>query len=106
MIKTGLDYRCNRFSAFGSCLAVGFRCLYLPEHPEIFETPGRLGLLDSIILAVALIGRVLTLVQWPLTPYLSQWPCQAAADPLVDSKVASMRRFVSCCIGCHERIQP
>lgn len=92
LIKTGLDYR----AVIGLVLLVlvlllGLGVYIYQEHPEIFETPGRLGLLGLIILAVALIGRVLTLVQWPLTPYLSPMALSGLLlTLLVDSKVASI----------------
>lgn len=92
LIKTGLDYR----TLIGLVLLVavllfGLGVYVNQEHHDMFETPGRLGLLGLIILAVALVGRVLALVQWPMTPYLNPtaW-AGLLLTLLVDSKVASI----------------
>ena len=61
----------------------------LQNRPSIIESEGKIALLGVIILVVAIVGKILSLIHWPLAPYLAPtaW-AGLLLTLLVDSKLA------------------
>lgn len=91
LIKTGIDY----LALVGLVLLVGLllygvAIIIYQNNPNVLQNNGKMALVGVVLVVVALIGRVLTFIQWPLTSYLNPiaW-AGLILTLLVDSRVAT-----------------
>jgi putative nucleotidyltransferase with HDIG domain len=90
LIKTGIDYLALiGLVVLVALMVYGMGIFAFQNRPSIIESEGKIALLGVIILVVAIVGKILSLIHWPLAPYLAPtaW-AGLLLTLLVDSKLA------------------
>ena len=89
LIKTGIDYLALiGLVVLVALMVYGMGIFAFQNRPSIIESEGKIALLGVIILVVAIVGKILSLIHWPLAPYLAPTAWAGLPYPLVDSKLA------------------
>lgn len=91
LIKTGVDYLALiGLVVLVALMVYGLGIFVYQNRPSVLDNQGKIALLGVVVLVVAVVGKILSLIHWPMAPYLNPTPWAGLLlTLLVDSKLAA-----------------